>query len=250
MVASPPIHRAAASLGQMKGELMAAIGIRSLVITLLLSVGLVAPHARADVIYSFNQTSLSGTCAFDVPCVPSVPPPVPIVSLTIEVTDSAAANGFSVSQSNTFSPAVSPQPPLDLTGTGVVRIAFGGVGFATFQSGPSCNSFAAGGCGSPDITPGWEIGLVGGPGGVGGTISYFGENDDFTFSLSPAPAITTGTWVTDAGANGCFYDPGCSFSGVMTVSAVPEPASLGLLTFGVAGLLALCRRRVSRPSRS
>jgi hypothetical protein len=223
---------------------MVAIRIRSLVITLLLSAGLVAAHARADVIYSFNQTSLTGTCGGGTPCVPSPPP---IVSLTIEVTDSAAANGFSVSQSNDFcdSSPCAPQPPLDLTGTGVVRIAFSVPPYAFYESGPGCNSFSHG-CNGPGYTPGWEIRLSGGPSGVTGNIRWEGASDDFSFGLSPAPAITTGTYVTDAPVEGCHQGPGCSFSGVMTVST-PEPASLGLLTFGVAGLLVRSRRRVLSP---
>jgi hypothetical protein len=209
---------------------MIAVVIRRFLVALLLAGGLTAPpHAMADVIYSFDQTSLTGTCGFNTPCVPV---PAPIISLTIEVTDSAAANGFAISQSNVFcNGSCAPQPPLDLTGTGIVGISL---------SGPFSGACFV--CGGPDFTPGWDVRLMGGPSGISGVITNFGMFDDFTFSLLPAPGVTTGTFVTDGIVDGCHYNPGCSFSGVMTVSVVPEPASAVLLACGLAGLLGVRRR--------
>jgi hypothetical protein len=225
--------------------------IRSLVIALLLSVGLAVPHARADVFYSFVQTSFLGTCGFNTP--PCVPVPTPILSVTIEVTDSAAANGFMTFQSAMFNNlTLQPEVPLDLAGTGIVRIAVqvtGGSALFFLQSGPGGGSFSSGALSPPTtgyFDPGWDVRLIGGPAGFSElSIDYFGMFDDLTFGMS-LNGTASGTFVTDAPVNGCHDNPGCSFAGVMTVST-PEPASMGLLTVGVIGMLALSRRR--RPIR-
>ncbi len=237
---------------------MVVSGIRSLVATLLLSAGLAAP-AAADVIYSFVETSYSA------PPENTYPLADPHAQLTIEVTDSAAAHGFSFFQeADTGDPyhinyTGPPETPLDLTGSGIVRIAFG---VFPYQSGPSFNSFASQGCYGPlCVDPGWIVDLRGDLSGISGEIGYFGISDYFTFTLSPAPALTTGTWLSDNGGitacgEGTSEVPfflgetpvGCTFAGVMAVSQVPEPGALGLLATGLAGLLVVGRRRLRLPA--
>jgi hypothetical protein len=200
---------------------------------LLLSAG----TAQADVIYSFDMTSFSGTNTS-----PSLP--LPPISLTIEVTDAAFAHGFSFGwdQPGCGAPGCTPLVPLDLAGTGIVRIAFSSDPLSSYSTDPApfCDQGICGILGSPDIVPTEMISLSGGSAGVSGGIEYLGEYDDFTFNLTPG--FMSGSHVTDNGVNGCHVDPGCTFSGPM-LATVPEPGTLVLLAGGLLGLGIVRRRK-------
>ena len=106
------------------------IGIRSLALALMLAGGLAVP-ASADVVYSFDQTSISSGYSGSIPTV---------VSLVITVTDQAAANGFQFGQivGSGYGTAgnLLPDPPLALGGTGILSIEGTGLWFASDGAPP------------------------------------------------------------------------------------------------------------------
>jgi hypothetical protein len=214
---------------------MVAIGIRRSLLALMLAGGITAP-AAAEVIYGFDETSYSPTMFGGSQQILDV-------SLVVAVSDSAAANGFSVFQNNFLSNHFTP---LDLTGTGIDLIdikvtagtsaaGVGTIGISQNNFGPPPGCVPANGCFVPD----WSVQLGGNLSGISVNIFYGGEFD--TFELVANPSSGTGSFDTDNTLGACHYTGMCTFAGFMTV--VPEPGSLGLLACGFLGLLAVRRRQ-------
>jgi hypothetical protein len=198
---------------------MLAIGIRSLVLALLLSAGLVAAQARADVIYQFVQTNST---------VPGA-----VASITL-----IGDNSFSFvsGTSDNGSGGVVP-----LGGPGFKSLAISFSGAPTFSNllGSFPPIFCAGGL-IPCVH--WSVGIS----GDFGSVFYNDTQDEFGFNLT-SNGVSTGFFNTDR-IHPCHSTGACQFTGIW--EEVPEPGSLGLLTVGMAGVLVLSRRRIGRPELS
>ena len=178
------------------------------------------------------------------------------VSVTVAVSDSAAANGFGVAQKGGAEQACpwvgcdgSPVP-LDLTGTGISLIdlkIFAGTSSPIFEAqtgGPSWNGFEAtcNGGGLPDCLPAWVVDVSGFQSSISVDILFYGEFDSLEFSSTHSGG--TGFYTSDNPAAGdCFLEGPCNFSGAMVVVEAPTPASLGMLLTGLMGVTVVRRLR-------
>lgn len=207
----------------------------ALAASLLALTAVLASPAKADVIYSFVQTSPTWTS----PGSPyaSTDTIGVVTSMTLVVSDQAAQNGFSVRASSGGGASVAQTD-------GVLGL------FVSVFNGPFPNGslrytladFTYEDPRQPSSSPVFRLSLAAAAGGMlNGTVAFNNTSDEARLAFD-GTSVVQGMFNSD-GAGACWYG-GCTFSGVQQrlATTVPEPASLAV--FGVAlGGLALARRR-------
>lgn len=185
------------------------------------ALALLAGSARADVIYSFVETKLTGPWQ-------NLYTSTPAVTLSFELTDAAIAQGsFSMRQW---------QQPFWQTGDAGLE--------SLTATGPNMTTTAT--AGSGQFTMNLTFGANGQITSSGFNVFDGGGTENVT--LSSNGNKVSGFYNTDGFIYGCARNyNSCGFSGhwQMTQVPVPEPSSRALFGFGLAGLfgtLALRRR--------